>query len=427
MDCELHLAVARAADDARLAAFLAHRGARAIPRVKLGAAAADPPSRDPEPCAEHAAIPPAIVQGDARARDAMRRHLPGARARRRRLIRGARGGGGVDGSAKRSHPGSVRPIHGWAMTSPDDLGACLRSGLASFPVTHFDRKGGLAVDSYAEHVAWLSGHRVAAQFAAGGAGEFHALSPREVGEVVRAAKGAAGDLPVVSGCGYGTALAVEIAGQAERAGADGLLLMPPYLVAAPQEGLAAHVRAVCRATDLGVVLYGRGEAAFAAETVARLAEDCPNVVGYKDGSGDLATVQRITGLLGDRLALIGGMPTHELHAQAYRGAGVATYSSAVLNFVPELALAFHAALGAGDRPRTTAMLEGFYHPFAALRDRVPGYAVSLVKAGVELIGRHPGRVRPPLTDPTGAERAALARLIEAAGPLAHGDARRAAG
>ena len=123
-------------------------------------------------------------------------------------------------------------------------------------------------------------------------------------------------------------------------------------------------------------------------------------------------MRRITIGLGDRLAYIGGMPTHELFAQAYRGAGVDTYSSAVFNFVPETALEFHAAFMAGDDVACAALLRDFYYPFAEIRDRKTGYAVSAIKAGVALRGFETGPVRPPLTDLTGEEREMLQALID---------------
>jgi 5-dehydro-4-deoxyglucarate dehydratase len=114
---------------------------------------------------------------------------------------------------------------------------------------------------------------------------------------------------------------------------------------------------------------------------------------------------------GDRLAYVGGMPTHELFAQAYRGAGVDTYSSAVFNFVPETALKFFAAFSAGDDATCEAMLREFYYPFAKIRDRKEGYAVSAIKAGVALRGFDTGPVRAPLTDLTGEEREMMKALI----------------
>jgi 5-dehydro-4-deoxyglucarate dehydratase len=105
------------------------------------------------------------------------------------------------------------------------------------------------------------------------------------------------------------------------------------------------------------------------------------------------------------------MPTHELFAQAFRGAGVDTYSSAVFNFVPETALAFYAAFSNGDDATCNALLRDFYYPFARIRDRKAGYAVSAIKAGVALRGFHTGSVRTPLTDLTKEERHMLKTVI----------------
>ncbi|WP_192358897.1 5-dehydro-4-deoxyglucarate dehydratase [Mesorhizobium mediterraneum] len=296
--------------------------------------------------------------------------------------------------------------------SPDEIKSRVASGLLSFPVTHFNEDFSLNLQSYRAHVAWLSGFGAAALFAAGGTGEFFSLSPEEVADVTRAAKDASGDVPIIAGCGYGTALATEIARRAEAAGADGLLLLPHYLMEASQEGIFRHVKAVCESTGLGVIIYNRANSVANADTVARLADACPNLIGFKDGTGKIDLVRHVTAKLGDRLCYIGGMPTHELFAEGFNGAGVTTYSSAVFNFVPELAQRFYRAMRTGDRAAMEEILHSFFFPFAALRDREQGYPVSIIKAGVELIGRTPGPLRPPLTDLKPQEKDMLRGLIE---------------
>lgn len=303
------------------------------------------------------------------------------------------------------------------MTSPADLKAAISSGLLSFPVTPFDQQDRFDADAFGRHVEWLSGFDATALFAAGGTGELFSLTPDEIAAVVSAGKDAAGTTPIISGCGYGTRMAVEIAQRAQAAGADGLLLLPHYLIDAPQEGLAAHVRAVCEAVDIGVVVYNRAQTRFKADTLLRLVDSCPNLVGFKDGSGDIALVREVTIRLGDRLAYLGGMPTAELFAHAYFGAGVSTYSSAVFNFVPELARAFHSALLAADTDFTSKVLVEFFYPFMEIRDRQPGYAVSAIKAGVRLVGYPAGPVRSPLTDLTSEEESMLEALIQKAKDL----------
>ncbi|PLU04727.1 5-dehydro-4-deoxyglucarate dehydratase [Sinorhizobium medicae] len=297
--------------------------------------------------------------------------------------------------------------------SPEEIKSRVGSGLLSFPVTHFTSDYKLNLESYRRHVEWLSGFGAAALFAAGGTGEFFSLSPNEVGEVTRAAKDVSGEVPIIAGCGYGTSLAVETAKIVEAAGADGILLLPHYLTEAPQEGIYAHVKAVCDSTRLGVILYNRANSIANADTVARLAEACPNLIGFKDGTGKVDLVRHVTAKLGHRLCYVGGMPTHELFAEGFNGVGVTTYSSAVFNFVPELAQRFYRAMRAGDKAVMEGILQTFFFPFAALRDRKAGYPVSIIKAGVELAGFAPGPVRPPLVDLTGEEREILQGLIEA--------------
>lgn len=301
------------------------------------------------------------------------------------------------------------------MIAPTELRDIIRSGLLSFPVTPFDADDTFNAEAFSAHLEWLSPHKIAGLIVAGGTGELFSLTPSEVFEVVRAARAAQPGQPVIAGCGYGTKLACEMAKGIEEAGGDGILLLPHYLIGAPQDGIETHIRAVCKSTNMGVIVYNRGQSVVSADTLARLVGDCPNLIGFKDGTGDIDTVKRITVGLGDRLAYIGGMPTHELFAQAFRGAGVDTYSSAVFNFVPETALAFHTAFRAGDDATCEQMLRDFYYPFAKIRDRKTGYAVSAIKAGVALRGFETGPVRSPLTDLTEEERGMMQALIAGRG------------
>ena len=297
------------------------------------------------------------------------------------------------------------------MIAPEDLRDLIRSGLLSFPVTPFDCEGAFNPNAFAAHLEWLSPHKIAGLIVAGGTGELFSLAPAEVIDVVKTARVVQPTKPVIAGCGYGTRMACDMAQQIEAAGGDGILLLPHYLINAPQDGIAAHIRAVCKSTQMGVIIYNRGHSVVSAETLEQLVDQCPNLIGFKDGTGDIDTVKRITVRLGASLAYIGGMPTHELFAQAFRGAGVDTYSSAVFNFVPETALAFYAAFSNGDDATCNALLRDFYYPFSRIRDRKAGYAVSAIKAGVALRGFHTGSVRTPLTDLTEEERHMLKTVI----------------
>ena len=155
--------------------------------------------------------------------------------------------------------------------SPTEMARTLGGGLLSFPVTHFDAGGAFQEAPYRDHCAWMLEYELTGLFAAGGTGEFFSLTPEEVVTVVAAAVAEAdGRLPVISGCGYGTAIATQIARGAEKAGADGLLLLPPYLVTSKQEGLERHIDAVCKSTGLGVIVYNRDNAILNDDTLADL-------------------------------------------------------------------------------------------------------------------------------------------------------------
>lgn len=298
-------------------------------------------------------------------------------------------------------------------TSLSDLASRIGGGLLSFPVTHFGPEGALDIDAYQGHVARQADAGAVALFAAGGTGEFFSLTLEEYGRVVSAAVEAAeGRVPVIAGCGYGTAMAVEFARSAADSGAAAILLLPPYLMNAEQAGLVRHVQAVANAIDIGVILYGRDNGIYTEASVARLADTCPNLIGYKDGVGDLDALTRIVKGIGDRLVYVGGVPTAEMLALPYFSIGVSTYSSAVYNFLPDLACRFYDAARDGDTVTVNAILHDFFFPYIALRNRAKGYAVSIVKAGMRIVGQPAGPVRPPLIDLTSEEAGELARLVD---------------
>ncbi|WP_228983164.1 5-dehydro-4-deoxyglucarate dehydratase [Streptomyces sp. DH12] len=308
------------------------------------------------------------------------------------------------------------------MTPPPLAGRL--DGLLFFPVTAFGPDGALDLDVFRAHVRAGVEAGAGAVFACCGTGEFHALTPEEFRACVAAAvEETAGRVPVVAGTGYGTALAVRYARLAEEAGADGLLALPPYLVAADQAGLLRHYTALAAATALDVVVYQRDNAVLTPQTAVALART-EGIVGLKDGRGDLELMQRLISAVraeGLDLLYFNGLPTAELTAPAYRGIGVNLYSSAVFCFAPDIALAFHRALDAGDDTTVRRLVDGFYRPLVDLRTRGRGYAVSLVKAGVRLGGLDVGGVRPPLGEPAPAHVEELARVIERGRALLEGE------
>ncbi|MFJ1649896.1 5-dehydro-4-deoxyglucarate dehydratase [Streptomyces sp. NPDC088337] len=300
---------------------------------------------------------------------------------------------------------------------PSDVVRRLRDGMAhgvlSFPLTAFHDDGSLDPDGCRAYLAAQLATAPGALFPACGTGEFFSLDEDEYRRVVSiAVEEAAGRVPVVAGTGYGWAQAARFARIAEEAGADALLVLPHYLVAAPQDGLAAQLEQLAARTRLPLIAYQRGQVAYGLETFRRIAR-IPSVIGLKDGRCDLDALQRLTLAAPEGFLFFNGAPTAEMQARAYATVGVAAYSSAVHAFAPEIANAFFAALRSGDAGSADKLLRDFYVPFVELRDRVSGYSVSLVKAAARLRGRPVGPVRAPLTEPSPADLADLRELLSA--------------
>jgi 5-dehydro-4-deoxyglucarate dehydratase len=291
------------------------------------------------------------------------------------------------------------------------------NGLLFFPITPYGSDGEVDLDELAAHVGRGLDAGTGGVFVACGTGEFSALEPGEYAEVVRVAvETIAGRVPVFAGAGGPVRTARRFAGLAAGAGADGVLLLPPYLTEASGPGLVSYVRAATR-EDLPAIVYNRANARFdedSAVAVARL----PQVIGFKDGAGDLDLMIRIVRAVRDdgnkpSFLFFNGMPTAEVTQRAYRAIGVPLYSSAAFAFAPRVALAYYDALETGDLATLDALERTFYHPLGRLRAKGAGYAVSLIKAGVELAGYPTGGVRPPLTEVAPAHREELARILAA--------------
>ncbi len=300
--------------------------------------------------------------------------------------------------------------------NPQELKSILSSGLLSFPVTDFDAAGDFNPAGYVRRLEWLAPYGASALFAAGGTGEFFSLAPNEYSAVIKTAVDTCEkSVPILAGVGGPTRVAIEMAQEAERLGARGLLLLPHYLTEASQDGVAAHVEQVCKSVKIGVVVYNRNVCRLNANLLEQVAERCPNLIGYKDGLGDIELMVSIRRRLGERLTYLGGLPTAEVYAAAYKALGVPVYSSAVFNFIPKTAMAFYKAIAAEDHATVGKLIDDFFLPYLDIRNRKAGYAVSIVKAGAKIVGYDAGPVRAPLTDLLPDEYEALAKLIEAQG------------
>ena len=299
----------------------------------------------------------------------------------------------------------------------NDLKQVLSSGLLSFPITDFDQNGDFNAKTYAERLEWLAPYGASALFAAGGTGEFFSLVPNEYSDIIRVAVSTCkGKVPLLAGVGGPTRTAIALAQDAQKLGAQGLLLLPHYLTEASQDGLIEHVAQVCQSVNIGVIVYNRGACRLTPDSLAKLADRCPNLIGFKDGIGDVELMVSIWRKMGDRFSYLGGLPTAEIFASAYKAMGTPVYSSAVFNFMPKLAMDFYHATVKDDHVTTNRLIDDFFLPYLEIRNRKAGYAVSIVKAGARLVGHSAGPVRAPLTDLTAEEVAMLHKIILAQGP-----------
>src|SRR5436309_7188213 len=157
------------------------------------------------------------------------------------------------------------------------------AGVIAFPVTPFKADLSLDIDGLRDSLERLLAHPVSTIVAAGGTGEMYSLTPAEHFEVIRETVAAARKrVPVIAGVGFGQRLGAELADAAANAGADGILIFPPYYPNAEDVGLLEYYRAIASATSLGVLIYSRDWAHFNPSMVERLTT-IRNLVAWKDG------------------------------------------------------------------------------------------------------------------------------------------------
>jgi len=268
-------------------------------------------------------------------------------------------------------------------------------GVFGFPVTPFHKDLSLDLKGLARNVDEMAAHPFCAMVAAGGTGELYSLSIDEIEAVVRTSVEAVnGRMPIVAGTGYNTPMGVEIAKRLEKAGADCILVLPPYYSHSPLEGVIDYYEAIGKATKLPLMIYSRDWAAFTPQQVARIAERVPSLVCWKDGQGDVRKYQRIMNFVGDRLAWIGGLGDDCI--PGYFSIGVQAYTSSISNIAPKLSIELAQAGVAHDFARLDKLMAKYVQPLYAIRERHRGYEVSVMKEAMDILGMVGGPVRPPL-------------------------------
>jgi 5-dehydro-4-deoxyglucarate dehydratase len=284
-------------------------------------------------------------------------------------------------------------------------------GVLGFPVTPFRKDLSLDLDALARNVDEMASHPFCGLVAAGGTGELYSLTPEEVEQVVRVTvQTVNGRMPVIGGTGYSAPIAADIARRLERAGADCILVLPPYYSNAPFEGLIHYYAAIGAATPLPLMIYSRDWAVFTPGMVARVADHVPTLTFWKDGQGDARKYQRIMQSVGDRLAWLGGLGDDCV--PPYFSIGVQAYTSSISNIAPRVSLALAEAGMASDFKALDVLMAKYVHPLYTLRERAKGYEVAAMKAAMEILGMPAGPVRPPLVDCAEKDIADLRVLME---------------
>jgi 5-dehydro-4-deoxyglucarate dehydratase len=237
------------------------------------------------------------------------------------------------------------------------------------------------------------------------------LTPDEAVSVVeRSVQIVNGRMPVVAGVGYSAAIAADMAARMEKAGADARLVMPPTYSNPPEAGLFAYYQAVGKACGLPLAIYSRDWAVFTPDQVARLAELVPTLELWKDGQGNGRVYRRIMNKVGDRLAWIGGLGDD--CASTYFACGVQAYTSSISNVSPEVSLAIADAGLARDFDKLDRIMDTYVHPLYALRERMKGYEVTVMKEFMAMLGLCGNAVRPPLAPMRAGDIEDLRKIVD---------------
>ena len=295
------------------------------------------------------------------------------------------------------------------------LKARLRGPIA-FPITPYASDGSVDLAAVARNAAWLPEHGICALVAPSGTGEIFGLSADECAAVTSATvEAVAGRIPVIASVGFNARIGADLARRAEAAGADAVLVMPPYYAMPDPQGLLEYYRQIAAATSLGVLPYARDAANFTPELVEQLARQVPNLIAFKDGRGDVRLFQRlrehvVERMGADRLLWLAGVGD-DLVA-AYFAAGAEGFTSSLACFWPEASAELYRLASSGDFEGLRHYHERVVRPFYELRQRGRGFEVSVMKAAMELLGHPAGPPRPPLGTLSPRDRADLQALLE---------------
>ena len=298
------------------------------------------------------------------------------------------------------------------MTSPAALSPTPFGRVVTAMVTPFDAAGAVDLPLAGRLARHLVEQGSDGLVVCGTTGESPTLSWKEQLQMLQAVREAVGsDAQVLAGTGSNcTAEAVEATREAAAAGADGALVVVPYYNKPPQDGLAAHFRAIAEsAPELPLMLYnipGRTGCSMAPETVAQLM-DCSNIVSFKAASGTTEEVTALRLACGSKLAIYSGDDGLTLPMLSVGAVGVVSVASHVVG--PQIRAMIEAYLQ-GDAAVALACHEQLQPLFKALfvtTNPIP------IKAALQLNGWSVGAPRPPLSPLSDAMTSTLSQTMAA--------------
>ncbi|MDQ3541559.1 MAG: dihydrodipicolinate synthase family protein [Chloroflexota bacterium] len=297
--------------------------------------------------------------------------------------------------------------------TPDAIRPHLRGALA-FPVTPFSGDGSIDLDSVRRNAAFLADSGISAIVAPSGTGEIFALTPDEASAVVAATVEVAGDKPVIAAAGFGPRIGAELARSAEAAGAAAIMIVPPYYGKPDPDALITYYADIAASTSLGIIPYARDAALFSPQMVEQLVDTVPNVVAFKDGRGDVRLFQQIREYVSERIGadrLVWLAGAGDDLVGPYFAAGAEGFTSSLACFWPEAAADLYRLAAAGDYARLSEYHHRVVRPIYALRQRRPGFEVSVMKAAMDILGYKAGPARSPLANLSESDHAELAELL----------------
>lgn len=270
-------------------------------------------------------------------------------------------------------------------------------------------------------LTWFLDHlisqKVHALFVLGTNSEFYALDDREKHTVVATAvQHVAGRLPVIAGTGAETTREViRLTRMAEKEGASGVSVITPYFVQPTQDELITHYRKVAESTQLPVMLYNNpgpcGGVKLLPETVAKLAEFCPNVAAIKDSSGDLQNTIDYVRVVPSRVSVFQGRDTI-IYPSLMCGAHGAVAASA--NVAPQICVELYESRKRGDL-KASWKAQQRLHPVrvSLMLATAPGGP----KAALRLLGMDMGPSRGPIAPLAGGKLEQMRSALQEAGLL----------